>query len=198
MSTSSFVTPLSLNLYRKFSAAALLLALFTLSAYAQSAPRYKELPNFYKVNDRLYRGAQPEAGGMKKLKELGVQTILNLRGEGEETRTEQKAAEEAGLKYIGLPMPGLSSPDDAAVEQALKIIDDPANGVVFVHCKHGADRTGTVIACYRISHENVDGVKATAEARKYGMSWVQFGMRGYISDYYKKYQSRKATTAKAL
>ena len=196
--SSSFVTPLPLNLYRKFSAAALLLALFTLSAYAQSAPRYKELPNFYKVNDRLYRGAQPGAGGIKKLKELGVQTILNLRGEGEETRAEKKEVEEAGLKYIALPMPGLNSPSDEAVEKALKIIDDPENGVVFVHCKHGADRTGTVIACYRISHENVDGEKATAEARKYGMSWVQFGMRGYISDYYKKYQTRKATAAKAL
>src|SRR5262245_41886123 len=106
MSTRSFVTPLPLNLYRKFTAAPCLVALFTLSAYAQSTPRYKELPNFYKVNDQLYRGAQPEAGGIRKLKELGVQTILNLRGEGEETRTEQKEAEEAGLKYIALPMPG--------------------------------------------------------------------------------------------
>ena len=195
--SNNFASPLPFNLFRKFSAAALLVALFTLSTFAQSAPRYKELPNFYKINDRLYRGAQPEPSGIKKLKELGIQTILNLRGEGEETRAEQKEAEEAGLKYIGLPMPGLSSPSDAAVEQALKIIDDPANGVVFVHCKHGADRTGTVIACYRISHENVNQDQAITEARKYGMSWVQFGMRQFISGYYKKYQSQKAQ-AKAL
>src|SRR5215813_7012132 len=105
--SKSLVSPLSPSLYRKFSAVAFLVVLFTLSAFAQSAPRYKELPNFYKINDRLYRGAQPEAGGVKKLKELGIQTILNLRGEGEETRREQQEAEAEGLKYIGLPMPGL-------------------------------------------------------------------------------------------
>ncbi len=193
----TITAPAPLTLLRKFSAALLVVALSTLAAVAQSAPRYKELPNFYKINDRLYRGAQPLSGGLKKLKELGIQTILNLRGVGDETRQEQREAAAEGLKFISLPMPGLSRPSDAAIEQALKIIDDPENGVVFVHCKHGADRTGTVIACYRISRENLTREQAIAESRKHGMSWVQFGMRNYITDYYQKCQSRKAQ-AKAL
>jgi len=47
---------------------------------AQSAASYKELPNFHQVSDKLYRGAQPLNGAARKLAELGVKTIINLRG----------------------------------------------------------------------------------------------------------------------
>ncbi len=167
------------------SAMAFVLALFSAPSFSQQV---KELPNFQKVTDRLYRGAQPQAGGLKKLAELGINTIINLRGEDEFGRAEQKEAEALGLRYYSIPMGGLSRPSDEEVERVLKLINAPENGKIFVHCKHGADRTGTVIACYRISQENYSAEQAQAEAKKYGMSWVQFGMKGYISDYYKKRQ----------
>ncbi|MBI3654717.1 MAG: tyrosine-protein phosphatase [Acidobacteria bacterium] len=179
----------------KFSVIAVVMALLSINAFSQTEPRYAELPNFHQVNERLYRGAQPKKDGLKKLAALGVKSILNLRGEDENTQAEQREAQALGLNYFALPMGGLSRPSDEQITQALAIINNPENGVVFVHCQHGADRTGVVIACYRMSQESQTAAQAKAEAEKYGMSWVQFGMKRYISDYYKKLSREKQTPA---
>jgi protein tyrosine/serine phosphatase len=151
----------------------------------------KVLPNFHKVNEHLYRGAQPLSGGMRLLAAQGIRTIVNLRGEDEGTRAEEQDARAAGLRYFNVPMQGLSRPTDEQVERVLSIINDSQNWPVFVHCNHGKDRTGTIIACYRISHDGWTSEKAKAEAKHYGMSWVQFGMKDYIKDYFDKHQGKR-------
>lgn len=175
------------------SAVAIVMALLSSVSFSQSEIIYKELPNFHKVNDRLYRGAQPKKDGLKTLASLGVKSILNLRGEDETSYAEAKETKALGLNYYALPMGGLSRPTDEQIARALSIINNPENGVVFVHCKHGADRTGVVIACYRMSQENRTAEQAKAEAEKHGMSWAQFGMKRYISDYYNKLSREKQT-----
>lgn len=182
----------------RLSAAWLTLALLVSAAAAQQAePRYKELPNFHRVSERLYRGAQPTAGGIKKLAELGVKTIINLRGEDDNTRAEQREAEAAGLRYYSIAMPGLSRPSEEQMKRIAALIDDDANGPVFIHCKRGSDRTGTVVAVYRITHEGWTGERAIAEARQHGMSWMEFGMREYISDAYRRFSQAKPAAAAA-
>ena len=168
----------------RLSAVFMTVALLASLSFAQTEPRYKELPNFHKVSDKLYRGAQPSKEGIKKLAELGIKTIVNLRGEDENTRAEQKEAEAAGIAYFAISMPGLSRPTDEMVARAMAVIDAPENGPVFVHCKRGSDRTGTIVAVYRMSHEGWTGDRAISEAKSHGMSWMEFGMRDYISDYY--------------
>jgi tyrosine-protein phosphatase SIW14 len=168
----------------RLGAAAVLLAIVASAGLAQHA-RHPELPNFGKVDDRLYRGGQPKPGGIGKLAQLGIKAIVNLRGEDEQTRAERTEAAAAGLLYFSIPMPGLSRPTDAQVARAMSIIDAQENWPVFVHCKRGSDRTGTIIAIYRISHDNWTGSQAIAEAKHYGLSWVEFGMKDYISDYYR-------------
>jgi tyrosine-protein phosphatase SIW14 len=180
---------------RGFGAIAIVMALLSSVSFSQSATSYKELPNFHRVNERLYRGAQPKKDGLKKLASLGVKSILNLRGEDENTAAEQREAKELGLNYYALPMGGLSRPSDEQIAKALSIINNPENGVVFVHCKHGADRTGVVIACFRMLQESQTAEQAREEAEKHGMSWVQFGMKRYISDYYKKLSRDKQTSS---
>jgi protein tyrosine/serine phosphatase len=187
------------NRIYRFSALACTVALLVSISAAQSEPSYKELPNFHKVSDKLYRGAQPVTGFAKKLGELGVKTIVNLRGEDEVSQGEQKEAEAAGLNYFNIGMPGLSAPSDDQVSRVLAIIDSPENQPVFIHCKRGSDRTGTIAAIYRISHEGWNFDHAISEAKHFGMSWAEFGMKGYISDYYKQHlrtagQSPAATT----
>ena len=167
---------------------------------AQTALSYREIPNFHKVSDKLYRGAQPLSGAASKLAELGVKTIINLRGEVDLTRVEQKEAEAAGLRYFSVEMPGLSAPSDDQVARVMAIINNPENQPVFIHCKRGADRTGTITAIYRIANEGWSAERAIAEARLRGMSWAEFGMRSYIADYYKLHvrnrdQSTAASTA---
>jgi uncharacterized protein (TIGR01244 family) len=155
-------------------------------AVAQENRTYRELPNFHQVNESLYRGAQPRRGGLKKLSELGIKTVINLRGASEDTRGEQVEAEAAGLRYFNIPMSGLGRPTDEQVERALAIIDARENWPVFVHCQRGADRTGVIIAVYRISHERWTEEQAIVEAKRFGMAGIQFSKKGYISDYYKR------------
>jgi tyrosine-protein phosphatase SIW14 len=170
----------------RLSAVVCALVLAVSAIQAQHEPSYKELPNFHKVSDQLYRGAQPLEGGFKKLSELGVKTVINLRGPDDRVSGEQKESESAGMQYFNVPMPGLSAPSDEQVARTMAIINDPNNQPVFIHCKHGADRTGTVTALYRISREGWTADRAITEARRNGMSWAEFGMRSYISNYYKQ------------
>ena len=67
------------SIRRSFVALAAGVLLATL-ALAQVEPRYAELPNFHQVNPQLYRGGQPKNAGLRKLKDLGVKTIVNLCG----------------------------------------------------------------------------------------------------------------------
>ena len=153
---------------------------------AQDDTKYKELPNFHQVNKHLFRGAQPNAGGIQKLKELGVRTIINLRDDDENARAEASAARAAGLQYFNVPMSTFNRPADESVAQVLSVISANENQPVFVHCRRGSDRTGTIIAIYRIEHDGWTGEKATTEAKHYGLGLWQLGMKDYISDYYRR------------
>jgi tyrosine-protein phosphatase SIW14 len=163
------------------------IALCASYASAQSEPRYPELPNFHQVNQGLYRGAQPRPEGIRRLADLGIKTILNLRAADERSRAEEREALAAGLRYFNIPMEGLDRPKHEQIERALALLNDAANHPVFVHCKRGADRTGTVIAVYRITHDGWSGADALREAKRYGLSWIMFGMKDYIRDYGRDY-----------
>ena len=119
------------NSTRRFSAALCAIVLIASLGAAQSTPSYKELPNFHKVSDTFYRGAQPLNDAAKKLAEVGIKTIINLRGEDEVSLDEKKQAEAAGLHYFSVPMPGLSGPSDEVVARVMSIIDNPENQPVF-------------------------------------------------------------------
>lgn len=170
--------------------AGVLVVALTFDALAQSDTRYSELPNFHLVNPQLYRGAQPRAGGLSTLKKIGIKTILNLRREDEHTRAEGAEARRLGLRYYNVSLPEFSAPKDKEVQQALDIINTAENQPVFVHCRHGEDRTGTIIACYRLSHDGWGAAEAKKEAEKLGMSWTQFGMKRYIDKFYRQRQKR--------
>ena len=174
--------------------ASVLICAFAITALAQKDSQYPELPNFHQVNPQLYRGGQPKTGGLQKLKELGVKTVVNLRGEDDHSRAEETEARSLGLRYYGFALPGFSRPGDEEVQRVLDIINSPENQPVFVHCHHGHDRTGTIVACYRISHDGWTGKQAKNEAQRYGLSWTEIGMKRYIDDYYDRSHRKKTLT----
>ena len=162
---------------------------------AQSKLEFKELPNFHRVNERLYRGAQPKRGGIRRLAQLGIKTVVNLRADDERSQAEEQEARAAGLRYFNVPFERLGRPADEQVERVLSIINKPENQPILVHCQRGADRTGAIIAVYHIEHDGWTSERAKAEANRYGMRWWQRGKKDYIRDYYRCRLQRTAVVS---
>jgi len=170
---------------RSVAALALAASLTLGSAPARAdsvAPRIDGIENFRQVNDRIYRGAQPEPAAWAGLAKLGVKTVIDLRREVEHSCAEERhAVEAAGMKYVNFPMNGFDTPTAEQMTKVLALMDgaDP----VFIHCKQGRDRTGTVIATWRMAREKWTNEKALAEARSCGLHWYENGMRRFITAY---------------
>jgi protein tyrosine/serine phosphatase len=151
-----------------------------------AAPSLEGVGNFQKVDDHVYRGAQPTREGFSNLSKLGIQTVIDLREPGDRSATERKWVADAGMRYVSVPMYGMSTPSNESVLKVLSLLEDRGTGPVFVHCKRGADRTGGVIACYRVEHDHWKNAQALSEARSLGMSWFQIAIQNYV----RKYQPR--------
>lgn len=164
-------------------------ALFTIIASLTATSALAEvqdanLPNFQKVDDHVFRGAQPGADGFRELAHLGIRTVIDLRQIGEHSQAnEQKLVTGLGMRYVSIPMAGMSTPKDDQVAAVLALLRDTASGPVFVHCKRGADRTGMVVAVYRISQDGWANKKALSEAKSYGMSPFQRAIQRYVMGY---------------
>lgn len=140
------------------------------------------IPNFHRVDQNVYRGGQPTPESWIDLRRLGVKTVVDLRREREHSTTdEKKAVEAAGMRYVNVPMYGIVAPAGETVSKVLNLLQASDAVPVFVHCRQGVDRTGTIIACYRISHDGWRNEAALEEASAFGMHWRELGMKRYIS-----------------
>lgn len=157
--------------------------LLSATASAQDTTVDTELPRFQQVSERLYRGAQPSEGGISRLRELGITTIINLRGANDRTRAEEAEAVAFGLNYVNVALPNWGRPQHDRVARIFEIIAAPESGHVFVHCKEGVDRTGMIIAIYRMTYDGWTSSRALTEAERFGMRRTQFWMRDYAEDY---------------
>jgi len=165
---------------------------FAMIASAQTSPSSFpgiSIENFGQMSDNLFRGAQPQPQDYKALAGIGIKTIIDLRNDDEPYA--RSAAQAAGLKYFNIPMNGVSAPSDDDVAQFMKIVNDPASGKVFFHCKAGVHRAGTMGAVYRINHDGWDYDKAYAEMKNYQFSAGLF--HGALKSFVKKYADRMAS-----
>jgi protein tyrosine/serine phosphatase len=138
------------------------------------------IPRFSLLATNLYRGGQPTEEGFQFLKDNGIKTIVNLRGED---NSESGIVRALGMNYVQIPVGEiglLTRIPEAAIEQYFKLVGNPANYPIFFHCRRGADRTGTLAALYRIRVEGWNADKAYREARDVGMRWYFAGLRSQI------------------
>ena len=159
------------------------LILLSATAFAQDSTAPADLPRFQQVNEKLYRGGQPRQNGISKLRELGINTVINLRGASDRTRAEEADVRAAGMNYFNVALPNWGRPQHARVARILEFISAPENGRVFIHCKDGVDRTGTIVAIYRMTQDGWSSTQALAEAESLGMRRTQVWMRDYAKDY---------------
>ncbi|MBN2023412.1 MAG: dual specificity protein phosphatase family protein [Pirellulales bacterium] len=137
------------------------------------------VPNLHKVSDKLYRSAQPTAEGMKNLKEMGVKTVVTLRS----FHSDRKLLGDTGLGYEHIHMKAWH-PEEKEAVRFLKILNDPDRRPVLVHCQHGADRTGTMCALYRIAVEGWTEEEAIREMTEggYGFHSIFSNLPTWIRD----------------
>lgn len=137
--------------------------------------------NAGKVSDALLRGAQPSAQGLAELKKLGVTTIVDLRGNNGPVVWERAQAEALGMRFINIPVRGWSPPGNAQVAQFLKLFQQDPAQKIFVHCYYGEDRTGVMVAVYRIAQQNWTADQAVAEMYSFGFHYHLYrSMKSYI------------------
>jgi len=127
------------------------------------------LPNFHKVSDELYRGAQPTKQGIEQLKKLGIKTIINLRS----FHSDRDEIADSNFVYEQIYMKPWHLEDKEAI-RFLQIVTDESNHPVFVHCKRGADRTGVMCAIYRIIVQGWGKQQAIEEMTKGGFGFNKF------------------------
>ena len=147
-----------------------------LGALQAAGPEARGVPNFHQVDENVYRGAQPSSQGFASLAEIGIKTVIDLRGE----QSEENAVKRAGMHYVRLPWNGFKAPTDSQMAEVLSLLNDSTEWPIFVHCRRGADRTGTAVACYRIAHDHWSNQQALAEAKTFGMSSLEHAMQHYI------------------
>ena len=154
----------------------------------------EHLPNFHQINENLYRGGEPSPEGIKQLATLGIKTIINFRDKSEKVLREKRHAEAHGLRFINLHLSNWFASKDEEIHAIIEIIKNPEHHPVFIHCKRGADRTGTVAAVYRMLFDGWTATEANREAKKLGLGWWQVWMKDYIKDYYKRMKDKSKET----
>ncbi len=136
------------------------------------------LPHFFQVGDHLYRGGQPTAAGFRHLQAMGVKTVVSLRAHRSRDaarRRERELVESLGMRWVSLPMRMYWRPSDAQVQTFLALTANPDSRPVFIHCQHGEDRTGSLVAIYRVATQGWRPNRAYREALALGLAgWNPF------------------------
>ena len=147
------------------------------------------ISNFGVVDGRIYRGEQPAGKDYAALAAIGVKTIIDLRGDAKTSA--KRDAEAASLNYINIGIDGHGTPTDAQAIEFLKAVDDPANGIVYVHCAGGRHRTGSMIAVYRMAHDGWTLDQAYKEMLAYDFytGGGHEGFKTYVDNYYHRMTS---------
>ena len=131
-----------------------------------SRKHYVGLPNFAQVSPNLFRGGQPGADGLKALKKMGVDIIVDMRGT--KSSHEETTVEKLGMKYVAIPW-HCPFPADPIFARFLKLIQDNPKKI-FVHCRLGDDRTGMAIAAYRMADQGWSAEEALKEMEEFGFT----------------------------
>ena len=137
-------------------------------AFGVESIQLNGVENSYKISDELYRSAQPDRDGFSALQNLGVRSVLNLREYHKDTRK----ARHTQLHLMAYPV-AAGEVTAADVENCLALISN-APKPVLVHCWHGSDRTGIVVAAYRIVFQKWSVADAEKEFRDERFGYHEF------------------------
>ena len=185
----------------------ILISFSIIIASTQAAP-VPFIKNFIEVNSNLYRGARPaNISALDQLAKLGIKSIVNLQGgdlkseigfiiplaePGERASriaTEKMNTKALGMNFLNIPLNSLdrvTKSEDIAIDQALEFMNNPINQPVFIHCEHGKDRTGLLVALYEVKYLGFDPERAHDEWVASGHNRLSRLLTGVLDRYYYK------------
>ena len=143
--------------------------------------------NFRQVETDIYRSGKISKEAVPALKGLGIKTVISFDDWPSRIEKEKGFLKDSGIEFISIPWSGFDYPEDGVIEKIHAVMKNPAKRPILVHCKHGQERTGVVIATWRIAEEGWDVHRAYQEMRSCGFRPFQYGhLKNYVYDFAKR------------
>ena len=182
----------------RFYTAVLAVVALAASASASANLSQVRIDNFGRVNDNYYRGAQPDGRDYADLAAIGVKTLVNLTSDDADPG-ERAMTERAGMHYFQIPMTTHQPPTAAQLAEFMRIVNDPDNQPVYVHCVGGRHRTGVMTAAYRMSEDGWTAERAFKEMKdfKFGADFLHSEFKDFVYAYQPQQAVVAATAQKA-
>ena len=145
----------------------------------------KGIPNFGQVTPTLYRGGQPSAEGLEALARMGIAIVVDTG----RSRHDETLIKKLGMTYISLPW-FCPFPKDKVFVRFIEITRENPGKKIFVHCRLGDDRTGMMIAAYRMGQEHWTAKDAMQEMHEFGYRGIHHLMCPGLERYEKSFPQR--------
>jgi len=146
----------------------------------------KGVTNFGEVTASLYRGGLLNGDGIKALKKLGINVVVDTHANDE---SEERDSRKLGMQYVAIPW-HCPWPHDEVFAKFLQVVHDNKDKKVFVHCRLGDDRTGMMVAAYRMAEEGWTADEAMKEMRSFGFTRSHHFICPGLAKYEKEFPER--------
>ena len=143
-----------------------------------------QVPRLRQVTSALWVGGQPSADGLRDLRERGVSVVISVRADDATAAAEATLCRQAGLRFQWLPLSWHGAPDREQSLRILRAIEATRNAgeTVFVHCCYGRDRTGALVALYRMAEDGWTMEQAWREASKNGVIALTWSLKPWLAE----------------
>jgi tyrosine-protein phosphatase SIW14 len=148
--------------------------------------KIKGIGNFGEVTPTLFRGAQPTHEGFEALAKMGVDIVVDAR---HQTVSEGKEVGKLGMQYVAIPW-HCPAPNDDVFVRFLQVVRENPNKKIFVHCRLGEDRTGMMVAAYRMAQHGWPADEAMQEMHLFGFSSFHHVLCPGLASYERSFPER--------
>ena len=146
----------------------------------------KGVPNFGEVTPTLYRGGLLNTEGLTALAKMGVKIVVDTHANDV---SEEKTVKSLGMEYVAIPW-HCPWPRDEVFANFLRVLRENRGKKVFVHCRLGDDRTGMMVAAYRMADEGWTADEAMNEMQTFGFTRAHHFICPGLASYEKHFPER--------
>lgn len=124
------------------------------------------------VVENLYRGPLPDDEILERFPQFGIRSIITLCDERSAADHVREQCRRRNLKHFHIPLSPFVRPTKSEVEQFLRLLEDRHHSPIYTHCIHGKDRTGAMLAIFRLSQGwSVEQAVKEMQTYRFGMEF---------------------------